>query len=63
MRTVFLETRDDLTWLRDVHCPDLDLDRAVCAILTGNEDAPEQVEVFASNDYRAAPFYAWPKEP
>lgn len=57
MGSVFLETREDLEWLRDVHCPDLDLDRAVCAILTGNEDSPISIEVFSSNDYRAAPFY------
>lgn len=62
MGSVFLETREDLEWLRDVHCPDLNLDQAVCAILTGNEDSPISIEVFSSDDYRAVPFYIKTRE-
>jgi len=49
----FLDTTEDLEWLRDVH--GIDTKGIVCAILYGNEDSPEKIEAFAVNDYRAIP--------
>lgn len=40
----FLETADDMKWLKEVHGID-----AKFAMLYGNEDAPTKVEVFTEN--------------
>lgn len=59
MNTTILENKEDLEWLRDVHGVDIFKDngkRAVCAIVHGNEDCPEKVELFDRNHYKAKPF-------
>lgn len=59
MNETILENREDLEWLRDVHGVDIFTERAkraVCAIIHGNEDCPERVELFDRNHYRAKPF-------
>ena len=62
MNTTILEDKQDLEWLRDVHGVDIFKDsgrnqgRAVCAIIHGNEDCPERVELFDRNHYKAKPF-------
>ena len=62
MNETILENREDLEWLRDVHAVDIfkwsgrNQGRAVCAIIHGNEDCPERVELFDRNHYRAKPF-------
>jgi hypothetical protein len=58
--TTFLETPEDMAWLADVHTP---LARAyLCAILHGNEDAPNKVELFAANHYKCKPTVLAPNE-
>lgn len=47
MKTIFLETKDDLNWLRDVH--GVEISGCECAILYGNEDAPRKVETYTNN--------------
>jgi hypothetical protein len=42
-----------MDWLRNVH--GIDTVDAVAAILFGNEDAPERVEVYLVDDYRSTP--------
>jgi hypothetical protein len=59
MDTTVLDRREDLEWLRDVHGVDIFTEkgkRAVCAIIHGNEDCPERVELFDRNHYKAKPF-------
>lgn len=48
-----LDTREDLDWLTDVH--GVETKDAVIAVLHGNEDCPEKVEVYAHDDYRTEP--------
>lgn len=53
----FLNTKQDLIWLRDVHLKNvfyLQLD-FVSAILYGNEDCPDRVELFKKNHWRCIP--------
>jgi hypothetical protein len=57
MRESFLESEDDFQWLQDVY--GISRDNAVCAILTGNEDAPERIELFRRNHWQEPPFYVW----
>ncbi len=49
---VFLQTEEDMEWLRDVHLPNLP-DKYQSAVLTGNEDCPSRVECYE----RADPLY------
>lgn len=52
----FLE-KGDLLWLRDVHLKNetyLRLDFE-CAILYGNEDCPDKVELYVKNNYLCIP--------
>ena len=51
MPMTYLDSREDLDWLHEVH--GVDTADVVCAILYGNEDAPDLVETFTENDYRA----------
>lgn len=44
-RQSFLDTPDDIEWLRDVHIPNLPANIR-SAIVYGNEDAPDRVEVY-----------------
>ena len=61
MRQTYLDTPEDMQWLRDVHCQDMPADMS-CAILYGNEDAPEKVEAWRVNNphHQAPADYAWP---
>jgi hypothetical protein len=45
--TVLINSADDMQWLKDVHIPSLP-DDARSAIIIGNEDAPDSVEVYDS---------------
>lgn len=45
MRITYLGGDDDMRWLRTTHWPSLPED-ARCALLYGNEDAPEKVEAW-----------------
>jgi hypothetical protein len=50
----FLETKDDMLWLKEVH----EIDNApeyACAILYGKEDYPDKVELFKENNIRCIP--------
>jgi hypothetical protein len=47
-RSTFINTPEDMEWLRDVHLHDLDLRMYRSAILYGNEDYPYQIKVFRS---------------
>lgn len=53
MTQTFLETSEDMKWLSDVHV------RAAkkykFAVLTGNEDCPEKIELYVENDIRCTP--------
>lgn len=54
-----LITGDDLDWLFDTHAkraPQADKDRTQFAILHGNEDSPDKIELFDRNRYDADPF-------
>lgn len=57
---VYLETDEDMDWLRDVH--GIDTTDVVGAYLYGNEDAPERIEAYYENDYRATPMVYLPNE-
>lgn len=46
MRTQFLSEPDDIQWLRDVHLPK-DVPPFKSAIIVGNEDCPERIELYA----------------
>lgn len=59
MRQTFLESNEDLKWLFDVHAKGLspqEKQRTKVAILFGNEDAPERIELYERNDYRESAF-------
>jgi hypothetical protein len=45
-RGSFIDTPEDMQWLKDVHIPELDLATAKSAMIYGNEDYPEQIEVY-----------------
>jgi len=52
-------TTEDLHWLRDVHGIDIltPKDRIVpCAIMHGNADCPEKVELFKKDNINEKPF-------
>jgi len=48
-RTTFLNTADDMKWLRDVHLPRLSK-KFKSAVIHGNEDYPEMIEVYERRD-------------
>lgn len=52
MKTAFIETADDIQWLKDVHLNGVSLPEKWAdfkyAILQGNEDAPYAVNLFLS---------------
>lgn len=47
-----LTTKEDITWLREVHIPHLS-NRVRFALIQGNEDAPSKVECW----YSACPLW------
>lgn len=49
-RLTFLKTEEDKQWLVDVHLPTLDPASFECALLVGNEDAPEWIEIYKYDD-------------
>lgn len=54
-----LSGQDDMYWLRDTHHVDIytpSARRAEVAVIHGNEDCPEKVELFTSNHVKAKPF-------
>lgn len=56
--TTFLESRDDMAWLADTHCPDAR--NHVCAIIHGNEDFPDEIRLYARNHVDCKPtIYRW----
>lgn len=46
-----INTADDMRWLRDVHLPRLPA-KYKSAIIVGNEDYPDRIEVYESRDPR-----------
>lgn len=46
-KEIFLDSKEDLEWLRDVH--GINIDKVACAILYGNEDSPFKVRTFSRN--------------
>lgn len=48
MAEVFINTGVDMKWLRDVHLPGL-AKVFKSALMRGNEDSPDEIEVYASN--------------
>lgn len=49
MNTTYLQTNDDIQWLFDTALKTINRPSWVCfAILHGNEDSPERVELFDS---------------
>lgn len=53
MNSSFLDTKDDLAWLHEVH--GVDVTGIVAAEIVGNEDCPERVLTYARDDYREKP--------
>lgn len=53
MKQTLLQSAEDLEWLRDVH--KVWVDACAVAILYGNEDCPERVELFAKDHYTRRP--------
>lgn len=49
MTIAFLNTADDMAWLRDVHLPGLPA-RFKSAVIHGNEDYPDLIEVYGRRD-------------
>ena len=47
---VLINTQDDMQWLKDVHIPNLNLRKFKSAMVHGNEDAPDLIEVFEKRD-------------
>lgn len=57
---VWLDTVEDLQWLRDVH--QIDATPYAGALLYGQEDWPEKVELYARDHYRCRPTIYVPDE-
>lgn len=56
----FLNSPEDMKWLKDVHLPSLDPSRHKSAILHGNEDCPERIDVYVSPDpLHTDPYTRW----
>lgn len=47
----FLNTPEDMRWLREVHWPELPPEY-LSAVLSGNEDWPEKISAYLSTDPR-----------
>ena len=43
----FLETKEDMQWLKDCH--GVETDGFACAVVLGNEDWPDKVEIYRFN--------------
>lgn len=41
---------EDVQWLKDVH--GIELIKPACAVVYGNEDSPEKIELYSSNNYK-----------
>lgn len=52
MRTAFLESAEDLAWLRDTF-PDVRPWTFACAIIEGNEDCPQRIILAERNHYQS----------
>ena len=50
MTTTFLKTDSDLNWLREVHLTGMELPVFKSVILFGNEDYPDRIELYLSDD-------------
>lgn len=50
--TTFIETAQDMAWLVEVHGAPSGY---AVAVLHGNEDAPDKVELYARNHYECVP--------
>lgn len=52
-----LDTKEDLTWLNDVHTAQLGIDatKYVIAIVRGNEDSPDAIELYAQDKLSCLP--------
>ena len=46
-KQTFINTKRDMRWLRHTHCPG---HKAKSAIIHGNEDYPEKVELFSKRN-------------
>ncbi len=55
MSMTLLSSKEDFEWLGDVHLKGIDLSKIKVAILHGNEDCPEKVELFKRNHYKCRP--------
>ena len=53
MRYAILKSRSDLAWLHDVH--GVDIKGVKLAVIHGNEDSPERVELFERDHYQCVP--------
>lgn len=53
MRQTILETVEDFEWLKDVH--GIAVGDYACAILHGNEDSPNKIELYAVDNYKCRP--------
>lgn len=49
MKETFINSDEDMTWLRDVHLPNLPHSYK-SAVIFGNEDYPDQIEVYEKRD-------------
>lgn len=49
MKETFINTPEDMQWLRDVHFPKLPL-KYKSAVIFGNEDSPSQIQLFEDAD-------------
>lgn len=58
-QTIFTES-PDITWLFNTHIPSYACTethtQCEVALIYGNEDSPEKVELFSVNDYKAKPY-------
>lgn len=51
MNQTFINTGDDMQWLRDVHLPTLSR-RYKSAVIVGNEDSPLEIYVYVKREPR-----------
>jgi len=49
-RTTFCDDPEDVRWLRETHLRGLDAPEFQSFVMTGNEDAPEKVVLYAQPD-------------
>lgn len=51
MKTTFINTPDDMDWLRDTHLPKLPKHYVKgSAVIHGNEDCPDRIDVYTNQD-------------